>query len=199
MRNMENTIWFGIFMGIVEYAAAILIAIGGVFFALTCFAWAIKMYDMLKEQCSLEKLLDTPQKREDLKLEVNTTYCYPQDEGPLTRICPECGALYPSFKVICEEDKQILQPFRKPITEPLPTLTATDETAAKLDTLIQEIDETEQQFEDELEKVRHELEEKAYYYNRKRPYTFTEQETLSIYNLYTRVKMQSHEEGKKAS
>lgn len=152
------------------------------------------IYEWLHQgEDTVRELLDTSPKEElSEKMEGNTTYCYPQDEGPLTKICPFCGALYPSHKVVCAEDRYILQPFHKPITEPLPEVTT-----AKLDTLIQDINEAEQQFEAELEKVRHELEEKAYRYgNRKRPYTFTEQEALSLYNLAYKVHKQRYEEGK---
>lgn len=183
---MKDFIWFDIFIGVLQWSGFIFT---GCIFALMCFMQAAKIYDKIKQECNIEKLLDTPQKERDELMEGNTTYCYPQDEGPLTRICPVCGALYPAYKVICSDDQSELQPFRK--TEPLPTI-------AKLNTLIQDINDAEQQFENELEMIRTALEEKAYEYNKKRPYTFTEQETLSLYNLYNKVREQSHEE-KRAS
>jgi hypothetical protein len=187
MKDMENTIWFAVFMGIMQYAAAILVAIAGFFFALTCFAWAIKMYDMLKEQCSFERLLDTPQEETDTKMEGNTTYCYPQDEGPLTRICPLCGALYPSYKVICADCKSELQPFRKPVTEPLPVLQA-------VDTLLEAIPS-------DIKDVWEELELTAEYYNRGKPCHFSKEEVLKLCALESKWRCiydESHQE-KRAS
>src|SRR5260221_5439315 len=184
-------VWCFIWAHIVDIAQMMGFALVLLIFALMCLAQLGKLYDWIKQECDLERLLDTPQKREDTKLE-GTTFDFPEpeDEGPLTQICPFCGALYPSFKVRCNYDKRELQPFKKPITEPLPTLTVSltvaDDTA-QMRKLAEGLD-------NELDRVRTELEEKAYQYNKRRPYTFTYEETRRLYNLYNEVRKQSHEE-----
>ena len=217
---MNDLIWAGIWAmflkNAVEIAQVMGIALAWLIFALMCLAQLGKLYDWIKRECDLERLLDTPQKRKDLKMEGNTTYCYPEpeDEGPLTKVCPTCFERYPENRQHCMYKSCNWDTLvHRPITEPLPTLTTTDETATKLNTLIQEIDEvatqsskiiqeinaTEKQFEAELRKVRDELEDKAYEYgNKRRPYTFSDEETLRLYNLYKTVREHSHEE-KRAS
>jgi hypothetical protein len=160
---MESWVWFDIFLGILQWSGFIFI---GCIFALMCFAQAANLYERMKQECRLERLLDTPQKENDTKMEGNTTFCYPQDEGPLTRICPLCGALYPSYKVICPDCKSELQPFRKPVTEPLPVLQA-------VDTLLEAIPS-------DIKEVWEELELTAEYYNGGKPCCFSKEEVLKL-------------------
>src|SRR5258708_7898742 len=44
------------------------IALAWLIFALMCLAQLGKLYDWIKRECDLERLLDTPQKRKDLKM-----------------------------------------------------------------------------------------------------------------------------------
>lgn len=179
--------------------------------------WKARLYARMKQECDLERLNEP--KENDTKMEGNTTFCYPEPEGegPLTKMCPTCGERYAENRQHCMYQSCNWDTLvHRPITEPLQltvSLTTTNDTVAKLNILLneideastkpseieQEIDEAEKLLEAELRKTRDELEDKAYEYGNKRHgYTFSDQETLSIYNLYNEVRKQSHE-GEKAS
>src|SRR5260221_2291524 len=138
-------VWCFIWAHIVDIAQMMGFALVLLIFALMCLDRAAAIYDRVKQECDLERLLDTPQKREDLKLEGNNTtfdFPEPEDEEPLTKVCPTCFERYPENRQHCMYKSCNWDTLvHRPITEPLPTLTTTDETATKLNTLIQEIDE----------------------------------------------------------
>src|SRR5258708_20065062 len=94
---MNDLIWAGIWAmflkNAVEIAQVAGLALAYLIFALMCLAQLGKLYDWIKHECDLERLLDTPQKREDLKMEGNTTYCYPDPEHER----PPPNTLPPSF------------------------------------------------------------------------------------------------------
>src|SRR5260221_12621108 len=136
--SMEDFIWAGIWAmflkNAIEIAQVMGIALAWLIFALMCLAQLGKLYDWIKRECDLERLLDTPQKRKDLKMEGKTTYCYPEpeDEGPLTKVCPTCFERSPENRQHCMYKSCNWDTLvHRPITEPLPTLTTTDETATK--------------------------------------------------------------------
>src|SRR5260221_680518 len=84
-------VWCFIWAHIVDIAQMMGFALVLLIFALMCLDRAAAIYDRVKQECDLERLLDTPQKREDLKLEGNNTtfdFPEPEDEEPLTKVCP---------------------------------------------------------------------------------------------------------------
>src|SRR5260221_11434739 len=69
--SMADFIWAGIWAmflkNAVEIAQVAGLALAYLIFALMCLAKLGKLYDWIKQECDLERLLDTPQKREALK------------------------------------------------------------------------------------------------------------------------------------
>ena len=65
-------VWCFIWAHIVDIAQMMGFALVLLIFALMCLAQLGKLYDWIKQECDLERLLDTPQKREDLKMEGTT-------------------------------------------------------------------------------------------------------------------------------
>lgn len=197
---MDDFIWEGIWAVFLSDALKntliVGVILGWIAWGVVAAKWRAAIYDKIKRESNLERLLDTPQKRETLKMEGNTTYCYPQDEGPLTRICPLCGALYPEIAYSCIYDNEVL--LRKPITEPLPVLKRVETLIPQVEAQVQAHDATERADEKELQMIWTALEEQAYQYNKNRPYTFTREEVLSLCKLYDKVREQPHQE-KRAS
>ena len=90
-------VWCFIWAHIVDIAQMMGFALVLLIFALMCLAQLGKLYDWIKQECNLERLLDTPQKREDTKLE-GTTFDFPEPEEGKRRdkMCPTCGQKYPA-------------------------------------------------------------------------------------------------------
>src|SRR5260221_162230 len=111
---MNDLIWAGIWAmflkNAVEIAQVMGIALAWLIFALMCVAQLGKLYDWIKQECDLERLLDTPQKREDTKLE-GTTFDFPEPEEGKRRdkMCPTCGQKYPATRARrCQYDDDCL-------------------------------------------------------------------------------------------
>ncbi len=193
---MNDLIWAGIWAmflkNAIEIAQVMGIALAWLIFALMCLAQLGKLYDWIKRECDLERLLDTPQKRKDLKMEGKTTYCDPEDEEPLMKMCPVCGELYHEHRERCIYDGEILLYYKKRITEPL------IKPVEMLEVPTEEEDAAHIATEQELQAIWTALEDKAREYNVKGPYTFSREEVIALCKVYDRVREQSQEE-KRAS
>src|SRR5258708_6293507 len=193
---MNDLIWAGIWAmflkNAIEIAQVMGIALAWLIFALMCLAQLGKLYDWIKRECDLERLLDTPQKRKDLKMEGKTTYCDPEDEEPLMKMCQVCGELYHEHRERCIYDGEILLYYKKRITEPL--IKRSEERRVGKE----EEDAAHIATEQELQAIWTALEDKAREYNVKRPHTFSREEVINLRKVYDKVREQSHE-GKRAS
>ncbi len=202
---MADLIWAGIWAMFLKNAIDIAqvagLALAYLIFAVMCLAQLGKLYDWIKQECDLERLLDTPHKRKDLtKLEGNNTtfdFPEPEDEGPLTKMCPTCGERYSENQEYCiYKSCNYDMLVRRPITEPLSLIKPVE--MLEVPTPAEAEDAALLSAEQELQTIWTALENKAREYNIKRPYTFSREEVLSLRKVYDKVREQSHE-GEKAS
>src|SRR5258708_36632430 len=94
-------VWCFIWAHIVDIAQMMGFALVLLIFALMCLAQLGKLYDWIKQECDLERLLDTPQQREALKetqkMEGTTFDCpEPEDGKRRDKTLPPLRRRYPT-------------------------------------------------------------------------------------------------------
>lgn len=101
---MDDLIWAGIRAIVLSHMLKVMLTIsvvaGWITWGFMAAKWKASLYNKIKRESNLESLLDTPMKERDTKMEGNTTFDFPEDEGRTRKMCPFCGEIYSQELII---------------------------------------------------------------------------------------------------